>query len=160
MYKGNRSQTKNKIIRYQGQNLRQEINADEQEKSIFKEVYGSLYMSENNNGDICVSDANAGTIVVVDKKGKIRFRYDGTPARRGKTCGLRGIVTDALSQIIVADYNNNCLHILDQNGQFLRCIDNCELDKPIGLSVDNEGRLWVGLNESGKIKVIEYLQNK
>ena len=160
VYKGNRSQTKNKIIRYQGQNLRQEINADEQEKSIFKEVYGSLYMSENNNGDICVSDANAGTIVVVDKKGKIRFRYDGTPARRGKTCGLRGIVTDALSQIIVADYNNNCLHILDQNGQFLRCIDNCELDKPIGLSVDNEGRLWVGLNESGKIKVIEYLQNK
>ena len=30
-------------------------------------------MSENNNGDICVSDANAGTIVVVDKKEKSGF---------------------------------------------------------------------------------------
>ena len=117
-------------------------------------------MSENNNGDVCVSDTNADTVVVVDNTGRVRFRYDGTPSRREKSFDPRGIVTDALSQIIVADSYNNCLHILDQNGQFLRCVDDCGLEEPVGLSVDSKGRLWVGLCDKGEIKVIEYLQNK
>ena len=115
-------------------------------------------MSENNNGDVCVSDINADAVVVVDKTGRVRFRYDGTPARREKSFGPRGIVTDTLSQIIVADYINDCLHILDQNGQFLRCVDDCGLEKPNNLSVDSEGRLWVGCDK-GEIKVIKYLEH-
>nr|XP_022312010.1 uncharacterized protein LOC111117232 [Crassostrea virginica] len=152
--------TKNKIIRYQGKNIKQEINNDGQGNPIFKDGFYSLYVSENNNGDVCVSDVNADAVVVVDKTGRVRFRYDGTPARRGKSFCPTYIVTDALSQIIVADYNNNCLHILDQNGQFLRCVDDCGLEESYALSVDSEGRLWVGLCGNGEIKVIEYLQNK
>ena len=52
-------------------------------------------------------------VVVVDKTGKVRFRYDGTPARREKSFVPTYIVTDALNQIIVADYNNNCLQTID-----------------------------------------------
>ncbi|XP_022311816.2 uncharacterized protein LOC111117043 [Crassostrea virginica] len=160
VFKESGPQRKNKIIRYQGQNIKEEICNDGQGNLIFKDGGYSLYMSENNNGDVCVSDINADTVVVVDKTGRVRFRYDGTPARREKSFDPRGIVTDALSQIIVTDYNNNCLHILDQNGQFLSCVDDCGLEKPVGLSVDSEGRLWVGLCDKGEIKVIEYLQNK
>ncbi|XP_022303722.2 uncharacterized protein LOC111111184 [Crassostrea virginica] len=158
VYKGIGPQRKNKIIRYQGQNVKQEINKDGQGSLIFKDGSSSLYMSENNNGDVCVSDRNANTVVVVDKTGRVRFRYEGTPARREKSFHPRYIVTDALSQIIVADINNNCLHILDQNGQFLRCVDDCELEKPLGLNVDSEGRLWVWLLHTGEIKVIQYLK--
>ncbi|XP_078330870.1 uncharacterized protein LOC144624775 [Crassostrea virginica] len=153
--------TKNKIIRYQEKNIKQEICNDGQGNPVFKDgIYCSLLMSENNNGDVCVSDANANTVVVVDKTGRVRFRYDGTPARREKSFNPRGIVTDALNLIIVADYNNNCLHILDQNGQFLRCVDDCGLGSPHGLSADSEGRLWVESLNSGEIKVIQYLRNK
>ncbi|XP_078328812.1 uncharacterized protein LOC144623842 [Crassostrea virginica] len=158
VYKGSGRQRKNKIIYYQGQNIKQEINKDGHGNPIFKEGDYSLLMSENNNRDICVSDVNAETVVVVDKKGRVRFRYDGTPARREMRFNPGYIVTDALSQIIVTDYNNNCLHILDQNGQFLRYIDESGLEKPFGLSVDSEGRLWVGLYETGEIKVIKYLK--
>nr|XP_022303442.1 uncharacterized protein LOC111111010 [Crassostrea virginica] len=157
-YKGSGPQTKNKIIRYQGQNVKQEINKDGQGNPIFKDGDYSLFMSENNNGDVCVSDGNANTVVVVDNIGRVRFRYEGTPARTKKSFAPRYIITDALSQIIVADINNNCLHILDQNGQFLRCINGCGLKKPYGLSVDSEGRLWVGLLNTGEIKVIQYLE--
>ncbi|XP_078330447.1 uncharacterized protein LOC144624493 [Crassostrea virginica] len=115
-----------------------------------------LFMSENNNRDVCVSDRNADTVVVVDNTGKVRFRYNGTQARREKSFAPRDIVTDALSQIIVADNNNNCLHILDQNGKFLRCVEDCELTNLSGLSVDSEGRLWV-VCDNGEIKVIKYL---
>ena len=147
---------KHKIIRYQEQRKTQEIVNDRQGKPIFEDGLGKLYMSENNNGDICVSDTSANTVVVVDKTERVRFRCDGKQAFREKTFVPKDIVTDKFSQIIVADYNNNCLHILDQNGQFLRCVDKCGLEKPHELSVDSKGRLWVGC-ESGKIKLIQYL---
>nr|XP_022311684.1 tripartite motif-containing protein 3-like [Crassostrea virginica]XP_022311685.1 tripartite motif-containing protein 3-like [Crassostrea virginica]XP_022311686.1 tripartite motif-containing protein 3-like [Crassostrea virginica] len=157
VYKGKGPHTKNKIIRYEGKGIKQDINNDGQGNPIFKDGEYPLYMSENNNGDVCVSDVNADTVVVVDKTGRVRFRYDGAPARREKSFDPRGIVTDALSQIIVTDYNNDCLHVLDQDGQFLRCVDDCGLEKPVRLSVDSEGRLWVVSGKSGEIKVIEYL---
>jgi sugar lactone lactonase YvrE len=66
-------------------------------------------------------------------------------------------VTDSMSHIIVGDQFNRCLHILDQNGLFLRCVDSGSY-KPTGLSVDSEGRLWVGQYESGEVKVIQYMK--
>ncbi|XP_078328801.1 uncharacterized protein LOC144623836 [Crassostrea virginica] len=153
-----KSKRKNKIICYQGQNIKQEISKDGQGHPIFKVGDNPLYMSENNNGDVCVSDLNADTVVVVDNKGRVRFRYKGTPARTKKSFAPGDIVTDALSQIIVADILNNCLHILDQNGQFLRCVDDCGLERPYGLSADSEGRLWVALLNTGEIKIIKYLE--
>nr|XP_022312164.1 uncharacterized protein LOC111117361 [Crassostrea virginica] len=149
----------NKIFRYQGQRIKQEIYNDGQGNQIFTDGFSSLFISENNNGDICVSDSNANTLIVVDKTGRIRFRYDGTPSRRKETFAPRGIVTDSSSLIIVADNSNNCLHILGQDGQFLRCVSDCGLENPCGLSVDSEGRLWVAC-VSGKIKVIQYLKIK
>jgi hypothetical protein len=147
-----------KIVRYQGHTVTQEIERDEDGKPIYKGGEYSLYVVENKNGDVCASDQNADTVVVVNKSGRVRFRYDGTPARRKKSFNPKQIVTDSMSQIIVADINNDCLHILDQNGQFLRCVDKCGLVNPLGLSVDSEGRLWVGLEESGKVKVIQYMK--
>ncbi|XP_061186767.1 uncharacterized protein LOC133194882 [Saccostrea echinata] len=146
----------NKIVRYQGQKVVNEIFKDENEKPIYGSGKYMLFVEENNNEDICVSDRNADTVVVVDKTGRVRFRFDGTPAKRKETFDPNELVTDSLSQIIVTDWRNNCLHILDQDGQFLKCVDNCDLSNPRGLSLDNEGRLWVGLYGKGEVKVIEY----
>ncbi|XP_048741289.2 E3 ubiquitin-protein ligase TRIM71-like [Ostrea edulis] len=150
--------SQNKIVRYQGHTVKQEIDRDEDGEPIYKGGEESLHVVENNNEDICASDANDYTVVVVNKSGRVRFRYDGTPARRKELFNPTHIVTDSMSQIIVADLNDACLHILDQNGQFLRCVDNCGLDKPRGLSVDSEERLWVGLLYSGEVKVIQYMK--
>lgn len=149
-----------KIIRYHEKKITQEIHKDENGKPIFEEgkIRHALYIVENNNGDVCISDDNAGVIIVVNLAGKVRFRYNGKPARKNNQFSPRNIVTDSLSQIIVADNGNSCLHILDQDGQFIKCVDNCELDNVHALSVDGEGRLWAGLFKSGIIKVIQYLE--
>ena len=170
MFKINCFRTRSKIIRYQGQKITQEIENDILGNPIFNgSGYEALYMSENNNGDLCVSDVRARSVVGVDKTGRVRFRYTGTPAKRKNAISPISIVTDALSQIIVADKINDCIHILNENGQFLRCVEDYALVKPYGLSVDSEGRLWVGLRgendwgelcSHGEIIVIEYLQNK
>ncbi|XP_078330165.1 uncharacterized protein LOC111116726 isoform X3 [Crassostrea virginica] len=63
-------QGNNKLIRYEGKNIKQEISKEGQGNPIFKGGFYSLFMTENNNGDVCVSDLNANTVVVVDKTGK------------------------------------------------------------------------------------------
>ena len=73
-----------------------------------------------------------------------------------KTFYPRYIVTDASNQIIVSDFNNDCLHIITHTGHLVTYFDNRELHKPCGLSVDNKGRLWVRLHELRKINVIKY----
>jgi sugar lactone lactonase YvrE len=98
-------------------------------------------------------------VVVVDRTGKVRFQYNDKPPGGKKPFSPRQIVTDSMGNIIVADPDNSCLHILDQNGQLIKCVDNCGLnDGPNGLSVDSEGRLWVGQYHSGEVKVIQYMK--
>ncbi|XP_062583956.1 uncharacterized protein LOC134245711 [Saccostrea cucullata] len=147
-----------KIVRYQGQRVTQEIDKDEHGDPIYQGGKYQVFVVENNNGDIVASDQNADTVVVVDRTGKVRFRYNDKPPGGKKSFYPSQIVTDSMGHIIVADYLNNCLHILDQNGQFLRCVDNCGLERPSGLSVDSEGRVWVGLFDSGEVKVIQYMK--
>ncbi|XP_062592608.1 uncharacterized protein LOC134254058 [Saccostrea cucullata] len=124
-----------KIVRYKGQTVKQEIENDSNGKPIYR------------------GGRNERKLVVVDKKENVRFRYKGSPARRKKYFCPEHIANDSKSQIIVTDDNNDCLHILDQNGQFLQCVDDCGLDTPGGLSVDGKGRYWVGLH-SGKLRVV------
>lgn len=58
-----------------------------------------LYITENNNGDIAVSDE--GAVVVTDCGGKHRFSY--ISSQSGSPFEPRGIYTDALSHILVCD---------------------------------------------------------
>ncbi|XP_062577486.1 uncharacterized protein LOC134239339 [Saccostrea cucullata] len=146
----------NKILRYEENIMTEEIDNDENGIMISRPGDRINFVSENNNGDICVSDGNVNIVIVVDKKRRVRFRYDGTPARKEKKFSPRHIVTDSNSHIMVADYNNACLHILDQDGRFLSCVDG--LDQPNGMSLDREGRLWVGVASSGDVKVIQYIK--
>ncbi|XP_062568494.1 uncharacterized protein LOC134281339 [Saccostrea cucullata] len=146
-----------KIVRFQGKVVKQEIEKDLDGNHIFQRGGYILYLAENTNGDICASDGNAKKVVVVDATGIVRFRYNGYGARGKKYFSPEQIATDSMSQIIVTDQKNDCLHILDQNGHFLQCVDYCGLDAPGGLSVDSKGRYWVGLH-SGKLKMISLLK--
>ncbi|XP_062604201.1 uncharacterized protein LOC134280423 isoform X2 [Saccostrea cucullata] len=148
----------NKIVRYQGEKVKQEIFKDENDKPIYGSGEYMLFVAENSNGDICASDRNSDALVVLDKTGRFRFQYYGTPAKRKETFNPNELVTDSLSQIIVTDWTNDCLHIIDHDGQFLRCVDDCDLSRPRGLSFDSEGKLWVGLYETGEVKVIQYTE--
>jgi sugar lactone lactonase YvrE len=146
-----------KIVRYHGRGVIQEIDKDDQDNAIYQGGKYPVIVTENNNGDIVASDQNADTVVVVDRTGKVRLRYNDKPPGEKQPFSPRDVVTDSMSHIIVIDRLNHCLHILDQNGRFLRCMDS-GLYNPMGLSVDSEGKLWVGQVESGEVKVIQYMK--
>lgn len=124
-----------------GQQKKQSIQYNENGESIYTSDHGRKYISENRNEDISVYDIQARAVVVVDQSGRLRFTYAGTPNTNMREFHPRGITTDSQVQILSADYNNDCIHIVDEDGHFLRHIDVCVLREPFGLCVDTNDNL-------------------
>lgn len=116
----------------------------------FKRLREPRYITENNNGDVVVSDHRA--VVATEREGRYRFSYTGPPSGQGLwPCG---ICTDALSHILICDGKTLTVQVLEQNGQFLLhlLIRPPGTFKPRSLNYDKSThRLWVSSWDSNKI---------
>lgn len=137
--------------------LKKEIQFDETGKPLFSASRNNMYIKENANRDICVSDWNACAVIVLKSSGELRFRYTGNLSRSFKQFFPHGIVTDNYCRILVVDRKNDCLHVIDRNGKFLTYI-TCSLQDPYVLSMDPDENVWVGEYDTGCVKVIRYLE--
>nr|XP_022340416.1 uncharacterized protein LOC111135024 [Crassostrea virginica] len=143
-----------KVIRYSktGKEI-QNIQRDNQGQKLYSDPH---YITENINRDICTSDYNKRAVVVVNKSGQHRFSYTG------KASMIRpyGICSDVLGHILVCDYSNETVHLLDQDGGFLCVILSPQqgIEYPRGVCVDDENNLYVGEDGTNTVTVYKYLQ--
>ncbi|XP_052677991.1 uncharacterized protein LOC128159003 [Crassostrea angulata] len=114
------------------------------------------YITENINGDVCVSDIDKHAVVVVDKSGQHRFSYTGQRSRLDPF----GICTDVLGHILVCDEISEKAHLLNRDGQFLSLLLTPQqgVEYPYSVCVDDENNLWVGEWDTNTVTVYKYLQ--
>ncbi|XP_061195170.1 uncharacterized protein LOC133203396 [Saccostrea echinata] len=112
-----------------------------------------IYISENknNDGDICVSD-NYSEVCSIKQNKEIRFVYKGVEKME---LDFRGIVSDVLGNVLVSDFRNNLIHVINKRGKLIRKIGEDFLCKPTGICIDPQGVIWVTEYEGGRVKMIE-----
>lgn len=142
-----------KVVRYAGNIEKQTIQYSEKDERLYSSS-SFKYICENKNLDICVADKVANAVVVVSHSGLLRFTYTGHSSQMSFT--PVGIATDSTCLILVVDHDHQIIHAVDQDGQFIGYIKNCNLQSPWAICVDSKDKLFVAESLIGQVKKIEY----
>lgn len=143
-----------RVVRFnQDPEIRQIIQYDHRGESLYTSGMLSKYIEENKNGDICLADCDAAGVIVTDRAGQFRFRYDGkTSFQNNAPFRPVGIATDSKAHILVSDSLK--IHIIEENGQFLRFLDMV-CSNPLRLALDEDDNLYI-TDTHGNVKVVRY----
>lgn len=146
---------KGKVNRYnQTAQLIQTIQQDKKGMDLYK---NPNYITENNNGDVVVSDYNSRAVVVTERGGSHRFSYTGHPV--GSEFEPWGICTNKMSHILVCDNITKSVQILDKDGRFLLNFQKNlhGLNKPRSLGYNvNTKELYVGSFNNNDVSVFMF----
>lgn len=114
-------------------------------------------ITSNVNGDIIVTASSDNILTGLDKSGKRRFAYSGDSKVLKRKFVPHGITTDADGDIIISDYYNSAIHLVNKDGAFVRFIlEDKDLDYPAGISVDKAGHLWICNSRYHKMLIVSY----
>lgn len=129
---------------------------DAQQVPLFDNV---LFICENKNGDIGVTEVDKSSVIVVKKTGQKRFEYNSHLRSRSYTeCEFAGIGSDSRCNFVVSDSKNFSLHVVDWQGKFLFEVLLGKIIAPKALCVDEEDRVWV-TEARGSIRVLTYIDH-
>nr|XP_034325994.1 uncharacterized protein LOC117689315 [Crassostrea gigas] len=136
-----------KFVRYSSTGtVLQEIQYDSQGQPLYKKA---AYITENDNGDIIVSDWEKYAVIAVDRFGIFRYAYSGVT--------FSTVTTDSVGHVIVTDYFGDKIHMLDRDGRFLGYIIPEEgIKRPRGVCILGDGEMMVGECVTGIAKRIKY----
>lgn len=103
------------------------------------------YVAVNQNDDIIVSDFEKHCVFVFDALGRLLFKIGKKGQGLGDFCVPCGVTVDADQNILVCDYNNQRVSMMDRNGQFKCNLLNLNnhISMPQAVEVTREGYVVV-----------------
>ena len=153
-----------KVVIYSpdGEVVLREFEKDKYGKPMFKTRICRI--RQNGNGHYVISDVE--NVLCVTRTGKVKWKnpVDGL---------VYGLVCDRYHNIIIADYWNSKIRLLNSNGDAIALLwgslgiegegivhysVNDMLEGPTCLSIDKDGHLWIG--QMGKIIGVKYLKSQ
>ena len=132
----------------------------ELDKTLFKCPHWMARNKVNNDLYICDKDRtqydSTGKIVALNASYRLQYQYTGQSNTGFHPMDLG---TDSAGRVLITDFYNDRVHILDTDGQFLQYLLTKEqgLLGPVSIDIDSEGNAWVGEYHGGVI-VVKYLQ--
>ncbi|XP_065944627.1 E3 ubiquitin-protein ligase TRIM71 [Magallana gigas] len=148
-----RKDDQSKVVRYSSTGtVLQEIQYDSQCQPLY---IWAIYITENVNGDIIVTDFEKKAVVAVDRFGIFRYSYSGKDSK----FRALSVTTDSVGHVIVTDFDGNKIHMLDRDGRFLRfIIPEGGINRPRSVCILGHGEMLVGECKTGIAKRIKYLE--
>ncbi|KAJ8303796.1 hypothetical protein KUTeg_018719 [Tegillarca granosa] len=98
-------------------------------------------VSENINGDMCIvnrTSVTTGHLIILDNSGQLKLTYNGQ--QLDKEFLPIYVKCDTVGNVLVNDYYNQKVHMLNSQYQFVRFVitENMLSDRPSSLAVDNK----------------------
>ncbi|XP_078328620.1 uncharacterized protein LOC111115148 isoform X2 [Crassostrea virginica] len=125
-----------------------------------KDYKRPIFITENTNKDVVVSDEGYSAVVVSNREGRHRFSYKGH--RPESRLDPRGICTDPLSNILVC--TSGTVQMIDKDGQFLVDIFREPFlfeFIPISLCYEvDRNVVWIGSRENKTILGYRHIDRK
>ncbi|XP_033743661.1 LOW QUALITY PROTEIN: uncharacterized protein LOC117329694 [Pecten maximus] len=123
--------------------------------------YDPHRIAVDSRGNMFFSDYNSSRrdFVVMDSVGNVKVIYNTPPDDPlDNPFYPLGVTRDRYGHVLVSDWNNDCIHLLDKDGNFVRYLlsSDDDVECPSALGIDREHRLWVG-NGTGSINVYQYV---
>ena len=134
-----------------GSALLQEMENDKSGNPLFTKTI--LQVKQNGN----YVGADEDRIVCVSREGEYRWEYQ--VKRNGiLPPHVYGMECDRYDNIIIAECYNDTIRLLDSDGKLITTLMTEEdgIIYPMSVSIDNQGRLWIGQYEN--VKVIKYIK--
>ncbi|XP_061163235.1 uncharacterized protein LOC133188330 [Saccostrea echinata] len=120
-------------------------------------------VAQNGDENYIVLDDHLQThyVTAIDTKGTLQWKFKGLEETK-QFFFPRSVCCDSLMNIILSDFGNNSVLLLDKDGKFLMNLlsDKYGLQSPRGVCLDREGKLWVGQGDDGKgeCHIVKYIK--
>nr|XP_022301797.1 uncharacterized protein LOC111109841 [Crassostrea virginica] len=142
-----------KVVKYSSTGtVLQEMQYDLQGQPLYQ---FALYITENVNGDIIVTDFKKRIVIAVDRLGIFRYKYLG----KKNDFYAMSVVTDSVGHVYATDFEKDKIHMLDRDGRFLRyIIPEGGIEDPRVVCMIGDGEMIVGECLTGLVKRVKFLE--
>jgi DNA-binding beta-propeller fold protein YncE len=129
---------------------------------------GACWLALREGNAVLKLDTKAGTLKRVAGNGKSGFTGNGGPALQASLAGPKGIALDAQGNVYLADTESHSIRYIDvKKGTLEVLVGNgkkgdgpdggdplkCQLNRPHGVFVDQDGSVYIGDSENHRVRV-------